>query len=199
MSHREAPATRRSRIVKQPGRAISETSAIVEILALGLVAHVGFTVDAQPYVIPMSYHFDPNESSRLYLHGARDSRLITHLATGAPVCVTVTLLDGLVFSRSAMHHSVNYRSVVMFGRAAPAGDRDTWRAVMEATIARYHPGRVAGRDYEPIPDRHLDATGFVAIAIEEWSAKARTGGPNGPRDADAEASGTAGVVPLSVR
>lgn len=180
-------------------RAHAEREVPVEasaILAAGLVAHVGFTVEAQPYVIPMTYHFDPSVPTRLYLHGGHNGRLMQHLATGAPVCVTVTLLDGLVYSRTALYHSVNYRSVVCFGRAAPEPDASEQAALLEAMIARYFPGRTAGRDYERAPEAHLEATAFVVLEIEELSAKARRGGPKGPRDADPIAWGTAGVVPL---
>jgi nitroimidazol reductase NimA-like FMN-containing flavoprotein (pyridoxamine 5'-phosphate oxidase superfamily) len=167
------------------------------ILAAGLVAHVGFEAEGQPYVIPMTYHYDPAEPRHLYLHGAHMSRLMAHLATGAPVCVTVTLADGLVYSRTALYHSVNYRSVVCFGRAGDTPDQGRQRALLDAMIGRYFPGRTPGRDYEPAPDAHLEATAFVAIEVEEWSAKARRGGPKGPRDSDPLSPGTAGVVPLS--
>jgi len=165
------------------------------ILAEGLVAHVAVVMGGQPYVMPMSYHFDPAQPSCVYLHGGHHSRLMRHLATRAPVCIEVTLVDGLVYSRTALYHSVNYRSVVVFGRAAatpPA--EDVQRALLHDMVARYHPGRTAGRDYEAIPDAHLAATSFIAIAIEEWSAKARRGGPTGPRDADPTAPGSAGVI-----
>jgi hypothetical protein len=168
------------------------------ILAAGCIAHVGFAVEGQPYVIPMTYQFDPAEPGRLYLHGGHHSRLMQHLATGAPVCVTVTMVDGLVYSRTALYHSVNYRSVVCFARAVADPDPEIQGRVLEAMIARYFPGRTAGRDYEPASAAHLEATAFIALEIEEWSAKARRGGPKGPRDADPISWGTAGVVPLSV-
>jgi nitroimidazol reductase NimA-like FMN-containing flavoprotein (pyridoxamine 5'-phosphate oxidase superfamily) len=111
--------------------------------------------------------------------------------------VTVTLVDGLVYSRTALYHSVNYRSVVCFVRAAPQPDLAARERVLEAMIARYFPGRTAGRDYEAATRPHLEATAFVALDIEEWSAKARRGGPKGPRDADPIAWGTAGMVAFS--
>lgn len=166
------------------------------ILAAGHVAHVGFQVDGQPYVIPMTYQFDPAEPRWVYLHGAHHSRLMEHVAGGGPVCITVTMVDGLVYSRSALFHSVNYRSVVCFARAGAAPDEATRARVLEAMITRYFPGRMAGRDYEAAPQEHLDATAFVALEIEEWSAKARRGGPKGPRDSDPAAWGSAGVIPL---
>jgi nitroimidazol reductase NimA-like FMN-containing flavoprotein (pyridoxamine 5'-phosphate oxidase superfamily) len=157
------------------------------------VAHVGFEMEGQPYVIPMAYHYDPAEPRRIHLHATQGGRMIGHLESGAPVCVTVTILDGLVYSRTAKYHSMNYRSVVCFARAAAdGGDR---AAVLEAMVGRYFPGRVPGRDYEPAPRAHLEATGFVTLDIEEWSAKTRTGGPGGPRDQEQDAPGSAGVIP----
>lgn len=164
------------------------------ILSEGLVAHVAFAMDGQPYVMPMSYHFDPARPARLYLHGGHRSRLVRHLATRAPVCIEVTLVDGLVYSRTALYHSVNYRSVVVFGRAAPPPSAEAQRTLLHEMVARYHPGRTVGRDYEAIPDAHLAATAFIEIAIEEWSAKARRDGPAGPSDADPAARGSAGVI-----
>jgi nitroimidazol reductase NimA-like FMN-containing flavoprotein (pyridoxamine 5'-phosphate oxidase superfamily) len=186
----------RATVRAHPDREVNQEAAA--ILAAGYVAHVGFAAEGQPYVIPMTYQFDAGEPGRLYLHGAHHSRLMAHLAAGAPVCVTVTLVDGLVYSRTALYHSVNYRSVVCFGRAAAAPDAGTAARVLEAMIARYFPGRTAGRDYEAPPPAHLEATAFIALEVEEWSAKARRGGPKGPRDADPIAWGTAGVVSLSV-
>ena len=165
------------------------------ILAEGLVAHVAVVMGGQPYVMPMSYHFDPARPSCVYLHGGHHSRLVRHLATRAPVCIEVTLVDGLVYSRTALYHSVNYRSVVVFGRAAATPPpEEVQRELLHDMVARYHPGRTAGRDYEAVPDAHLAATAFIAIAIEEWSAKARRGGPTGPREADPTAPGSAGVI-----
>lgn len=184
----------RTRIRNHPERSVpGESDAI---LAAGLVAHVGFVQEGQPIVIPMTYQYDSAEPERLYLHGGHPSRLLAHLATGAPVSVTVTLVDGLVFSKTALYHSVNYRSVVCFARAAETPAPARRREILEAMIARCYPGRTAGADYASIPDAHLDATAFVALRIEERSAKARRGGPKGPGDADAAVPGTAGVLPL---
>ena len=175
------------------------TDEAPRILASGLVAHVGFVERGEPVVIPMTYHADPAEPRRLYLHGGTSGRLMTHLASGAPVCVAVTLVDGLVYSRTALHHSVNYRSVVLFGRAArQQPDAAAQRRILEAMIGRYFPGRTAGVDYESIPDAHLRATALVAVDVEEWSAKTRTGGPNGPSDLDPSRPGNAGVTAASL-
>jgi nitroimidazol reductase NimA-like FMN-containing flavoprotein (pyridoxamine 5'-phosphate oxidase superfamily) len=185
----------RSRIRIHPERSRPEEAH--DILAAGLVAHVGFVDGGQPFVIPMTYQFDPARPEHLYLHGAHHSRLMQHLATGAPICVTVTMVDGLVYSKTALFHSLNYRSVVVFGRAGEEPPRPERRRLLEGMVGRYWPGRTAGCDYDPIPDDHLDPTAFVAIRIEELSAKVRRGGPKGPRDGDPAAPGTAGVTQLA--
>lgn len=186
----------RATVRVHPDRAAPDEAP--DFLAAGHVAHVGFEMDGQPYVIPMTYHYDPATPRSLYLHGGHHSRLMAHLAGGAPVCVTVTVVDGLVYSRSALFHSVNYRSVVCFCRAGAVPAPEERRRILEGMIGRYFPGRVSGRDYEAVPDAHLDATAFVALEIEEWSAKVRRGGPKGPRDADPIAWGSAGVISTSV-
>ena len=186
----------RATIRRHPERAVLDPEIIAELLAKGLVAHVGIVEHGQPYVIPMAYHFDPSRDRELYLHGGHPGRLLKHLTSGAPVCVEVVLIDGLVFSRTAQYHSVNYRSVTVFGRGRRVVDLERQRTIMQGMIARYHPDRTAGRDYETIPDADLKATAFVAIEIDEWSAKVRTGGPKGPLDDDPAAPGTAGVAPM---
>jgi len=183
-----------TRIRVHPERSVPEEA--LEILVAGLVAHVGIVEDGQPVVIPMTYQFDPAEPDVLYLHGGPSSRLLSHLATGAPVCVTVTLLDGLVYSKTALYHSVNYRSVVCFGRGAPTPAPERAREILHAMVLRCFPDRVIGRDFAPIPDTHLDATALVPLRIDAMSAKARRGGPKGPGDNDPTKPGTAGVIPL---
>jgi nitroimidazol reductase NimA-like FMN-containing flavoprotein (pyridoxamine 5'-phosphate oxidase superfamily) len=184
--------TDRATIRVHPERAVPND--VDAILDAGHVAHVGFVDDGQPVVIPMTYHVEPEDRSTLYLHGGHHGRLMQHLATGAPICVTVTLVDGLVYSKTALYHSVNYRTVVCFGRSVAPTDMTTQARVLERLIARYFPGRTPGRDYAPSPPAHLEATAFVAIHIEEASAKARRGGPKGPGDDDPSVPGTAGVV-----
>jgi uncharacterized protein len=187
-----AASSSRTRIRMHAERAApDELSAI---LSSGLVAHLAIADDDGPVVIPMTYHYEPGEPATIYVHGGHHSRLMQHVASGKLVCVTVTMVDGLVYSRTALYHSVNYRSAVCFGTARVVGDRDEQRRASEGLIARYFPERLAGRDYDPIPDAHLDATSFVAITIAEASAKVRRGGPKGPRDNDPSAPGTAGVV-----
>jgi hypothetical protein len=178
-----------------PERTVPHEAAA--ILAEGRIAHVAFVVEEQPHVIPMTYQYDAATPHHIYLHGAHHSRLMQHLASGAPVCIEVTLVDGLVYSRTALYHSVNYRSVVAFARAAgDAGGVEQQRTLLQAMIGRFFPGRTAGLDYDVTPDAHLTATAFVALEVEAWSAKARRGGPKGPRDDDPGAPGSAGVVEL---
>jgi nitroimidazol reductase NimA-like FMN-containing flavoprotein (pyridoxamine 5'-phosphate oxidase superfamily) len=186
--------SQRTRIRRHPERAVPDEAAA--ILGAGQVAHVGFVQDGSPFVIPHLYHYDPARPDRLYLHGARAGRAMRLLAAGTPVCVEVTLLDGLVFSRAAQSHSANYRSVVVFGHARAVGDEATKRAVFDAMTQRYFPGRQLGRDYAAVASDYLATTSVVEVQIEEWSAKARRGGPLGPLDADPDAPGSAGVVDL---
>ena len=166
-------------------------------LQAGIVAHVGIADAEGPVVIPMTYAYDPATPGELYLHGAHHSRLMDAIASGERVCVTVTMVDAIILSKTALNHSVNYRSVVCFCRAAavqPGQDRQ--RALLEQMIGRYSEGRSVGVDYAEIPVKHLETTAFVALAIEAMSAKTRTGGPKGPGDDDPTVPGTAGVVEL---
>ena len=192
MSEQEANWTT---VVRQhPERAVPERAQ--EFLAQGQVAHVGFEQEGRPYVIPMLYQYSIKTPERLYLHSGFTSRTLQRLAEGIPVCVTVTMLDGLVYSRDAKYHSANYRSVMCFGHGRIFEDEQEKRAMFEAMTTRYFPGRTAGRDYTPAPSSHLATTAVVEVIIEEISAKMREGGPKGPQDAQDDAPGTRGVVNL---
>lgn len=183
-------------IIRQhPERAVPEQA--LEILAAGQVAHVGFLAGGRPCVIPMSYHYDPAIPDRLYLHGSHSSRALQRVASGDPVSVCVTTLEELVYSRTALYHSMNYHSVVCSGRGRLLDNAAAKDRVLRSMIARYFPGRTAGVHYDAPPAEHLANTALVEITIEEWSAKARTGGPKGPRDGDPDARGTAGVRSVS--
>jgi len=181
-----------SRLRRHPERGVPHEFAA--IMAAGSVVHVGFCISGQPHVIPVGYHYDAAAPDVVYLHGSRESRLLLHLATGAPASLCVTLLDGLVYSRQALTHSMNYRSAVCFGTASAVDDLAVKRCVFEAMTLRYFTGRTAGFDYEPATDAQLAATLVVALAIDERSAKMRTGGPKGPTDGDPDAFGTCGVA-----
>jgi uncharacterized protein len=170
-------------------------SELEAILLAGIVAHVGLVDQRGPVVIPMIYHYAVGDPRKLYLHGAPHSSLIQAASTGAPMCATITLVDGLVYSRTALYHSVNYRSAVCFGRGTVASDEER-RSMLDAIIPRYFPGRAAGRDYDPMPNAHAQATVVIAMTIEAATAKVRRGGPKGPHDSDPTARGTAGVLEL---
>lgn len=188
------PPSDRTKLRMHRERSVPALAA--QFLREGIVAHVGIADAEGPVVLPMTYHFD-EEANQLYLHGAHHSRLMQAVATGAPVCVTVTMVDGLVYSKTALDHSVNYRSVVAFCRAAAVQpDAERERALLQAMIARYWEGRTVGKDYGVIPDKHIQTTSLVALDIEGISAKQRTGGPNGPGDDDPAVPGTAGVTEL---
>ena len=189
-----AESTWTTGIHQHPERAVPDRAQ--EFLAAGYVAHVGFEQEGRPYVIPMLYQYSLNRPDTLYVHGGLTSRMIQHLASGVPVCATVTELDGLVYSRDARYHSANYRCVMCFGRGRLLEDDQLKQAVFLAMTSRYFPGRTAGRDYAIAPKSHLDATPVIAIVIEQMSAKMREGGPKGPRDAKVDAPGTCGVVEL---
>ena len=182
----------RTRVKNHPERSVPEEAA--EILSSGMVAHVGFIEDGLPYVIPLTYHYDSDNPDRMYLHGSIRSRAMEVLASGAPVCVTVTMSDGLVYSRKAMNHSMNYRSVVLFGTAREVTDHDEKFALFDQMVQRYFPDRLLERDYNPPPASDLGVTSLVEVQIEEWSAKARRGGPTGPDDDKPDAAGSAGYT-----
>ena len=179
---------------QHPERAVPDRAQ--EFLAQGYVAHVGFEQDGRPYVIPMLYHYAVDHPDRLYLHGGVSSRLLKQLASGAPVCVTVTQLDGLVYSRDAKYHSANYRCVMCFGRGRLLEDGAEKRAMFEAMTSRYIPGRIAGRDYTTASAMQLATTTVIEVLIEELTAKMREGGPRGPNDDADHAFGTRGVIDL---
>jgi nitroimidazol reductase NimA-like FMN-containing flavoprotein (pyridoxamine 5'-phosphate oxidase superfamily) len=185
----------RARLVMHRERSVPDQAA--QFLREGLIAHVGIADAEGPVVIPMTYHFDTETPSTLYLHGAHHSRLMQAVASGERVCVTVTITDGLVYSKTALNHSANYRSVVAFCRAAAVQPSiEQSRRLLQAMIARYWNGRTVGVDYAVIPEKHLETTAMVALDIEAVSAKQRVGGPNGPGDDDPAVPGTAGVTEL---
>ncbi len=186
--------TERTRIRNHPERAVPEETA--EILSQGLVAHLGFIEDGVPFVIPFIYHYDADTPDLIYLYGSVRSRALQCLADGAPVCITVTLTDGLVYSRKAMNHSVNYRSVALFGAAREVTDEREKFDLFDRMVQRYFPGRVVGHDYNAPPPADLGVTALVEVKIEERNAKARRGNPTGPDDDKPDAMGSSGVIDL---
>jgi nitroimidazol reductase NimA-like FMN-containing flavoprotein (pyridoxamine 5'-phosphate oxidase superfamily) len=163
------------------------------ILDEGVLAHVGLVQDGGPVVIPMLYARD---GDRLLLHGSPASRLLRTGGKGVELCVTVTLVDGLVLARSAFHHSMNYRSVVVFGPATPILDPNERRAALDTLVEHIVPGRTA--DARPPNDLELRGTTVLALPLDEWSVKVRAGGPiDDPEDLDLPI--WAGVVPFAPR
>src|SRR4051812_29612045 len=168
---REAPSDR-TRIRRLPQRGVYDRQTIHAILDEAMVCHVGLLHAEQPIVIP-TIHWRLGEE--LFVHGSAASRMLEHGAEGAPLCVTVTLVDGLVFARSAFHHSMNYRSVVILGRARCVSDREEKLSVLTALVNRFAPGRA--ERVRPPSEQELKATLVLALPIAEASAKVRTGGP----------------------
>lgn len=164
--------TPRTTIHRKPARGSYDHAVIYQILDEGLVAHVGFVVDDQPYVIPMSYGRLGDE---LVLHGAAANRMLKHGSQGVPLCATVTIVDGLVLAHSWRHHSMNYRSVVVLGKARELTQRDEKLAALRAVLEHGLPGR--GTEARPPNDQELAATRVIVLPIEEASAKQRSGGP----------------------
>ena len=186
--------TERTRIRNHPERAVPDETE--QILADGIVGHVGFVEGGMPYVIPFSYHYDRRQRNVIHLHGSIRSRAMRLFASGVSVCVTVTLTDGLVYSRKAMNHSMNYRSAVVFGTAREVSDVSKKARIFDAMVQRYFPGRTLGYDYSPPSSADLAVTTVIEIQIDEWSGKARRRGPTGPDDRNVDAPGSAGVIEL---
>jgi uncharacterized protein len=183
--------TDRSQLRRLPKRGSHDLNTIHEILDAGFLAHVGFNVNGQPFVIPTLFG---RAAEKLYLHGSAASRMLRELSTGVPACVTVTLVDGLVLARSAFHHSMNYRSVVAFGIARsiedPAHKAEALRVISDHLIA----GR--WEDVRAPYEQELKATSVLEFTIEEASAKSRTGPPVDDEE-DYALSMWAGVLPLT--
>jgi len=175
---------------RHPERGHYDRETIDSILDEAIVAHVGFVRDGQPYVIPMAF---VRVDDDLFLHGSAGSRLLRTLRDGAPVAVTVTLLDGLVLARSVFNSSMNYRSVVVLGVATEISDLEAKREAMRRYTERLMPGRWG--EVRTPTDKELRTTTVVALPLDEASAKVRTGPPiDEPEDADAPV--WAGVLPL---
>ncbi|MDT5271054.1 MAG: uncharacterized protein QOH49_3240 [Acidobacteriota bacterium] len=184
--------TARTTLKRLPKRGSFERETVYGILDEGFVCHVGFVVEGQPVVIPTAYG---RVGDVLYIHGARASRMQKALAAGADVCITVTLVDGLVLARSAFHHSMNYRSVVVFGRAHVVESEEEKNAALEAFTEHVMPGRWA--DVRWPNAQELAATTVLAIQLSEASAKIRTGPPIDDEE-DYALAVWAGVLPLGV-
>ena len=186
-------STARTRVVREPQRAVYDREAVYQILDEAFLCHVGFAVDGQPFVIPTSYG---RKDATLYIHGSAASRMLKQMKDGVPVCVTVTLLDGLVLARSVFNHSMNYRSVVILGKAMLVDDADEKLAALRALSEHILPGR--WDDSRRPNERELKQTSVLRVPIEEFSAKVRTGPPIDDEE-DYAFPTWAGVIPLEMK
>jgi len=190
--HEELRQTARTKVKRLPKRGKFDRATIYSILDEAFVCHVGFAVDGQPFVIPTAYG---RQGDTLYIHGSAASRMMRNLAEGIAVCVTVTLADGLVLARSAFHHSINYRSVVIFGKAEKIEDPDEKNEALRLFTEHLVPGR--WDEVREPTELELKATTVLRLPIEEASAKVRTGGPVDDEE-DYALDIWAGVLPLEV-
>lgn len=185
--------TNRTRIKRLPKRAALDRETVYKILDEGFVCHVGFAIDGQPFVIPTLY---ARSNDELIIHGSSASRMLRNLAQGVDVCVTVTLIDGLVLARSAFHHSMNYRSVVVFGKASLIEDEAEKYEASRIFTEHIAPHR--WQEIRPPNELELKATSILRLPIEEASAKIRSGDPVDD-DKDYALNVWAGVVPLKLK
>ena len=186
------PQTERSKLKRLPKRGAYDRETIYRILDEGFVCHVGFEVEGQPFVIPTGY---ARIDDRLYIHGSQLSRMLRTLSGGIDVCVAVTLVDGLVLARSAFHHSINYRSVVIFGNATLVDDRAAKLAALFAFSEHVIRGR--WNDVREPSEEELKATAVLSLSLDEASAKVRTGPPADDEE-DYALDVWAGVIPLKL-
>lgn len=191
MSSSSAP-TPRTRVVREPQRAVYDRDVVNRILDEGFLCHVGFVVDGQPFVIPTSYG---RHEDVLYIHGSAASRMLRNVSGGIPLCVTVTLLDGLVLARSIFNHSMNYRSVVVLGTGTAIEDPKEKLAALRLLSEHIVPGR--WEEARQPNEKELKATTVIRVPIREFSAKVREG-PVIDDEEDYAFPVWAGVLPLNV-
>jgi nitroimidazol reductase NimA-like FMN-containing flavoprotein (pyridoxamine 5'-phosphate oxidase superfamily) len=192
MSQTQMP-TPRTRVIREAERGVYDRETAYRILDEGFLCHVGFVADGQPFVIPTSYG---RKADRLYIHGSAASRMLRQMKEGVAVCVTVTLLDGLVLARSVFNHSMNYRSVVILGKATPVDDPSEKLEALRLLSEHIIPGR--WDDARQPNERELKATSVLRVPIEEFSSKVRQGPPIDDGE-DYSFPTWAGVVPLEMK
>ena len=186
------PKTQRTMLKRLPKRGVYDRQLVYGILDEGFICHVGFAMASQQFVIPTGY---ARVDDALFIHGSQVSRMLRVLSSGIDVCVTVTLVDGLVLARSAFHHSVNYRSVVIFGHAVKVEEREAKLAALFAFSEQVIPGR--WNDVRQPTEQELKATTVLCLPLVEVSAKVRTGPPIDDEE-DYALNFWAGVVPLKL-
>ena len=185
--------TSRTQLTRLPKRGSHDTATIYPILDEGLVCHVSYTLNGQPFMIPIAYC---RLGDVVYIHGSVGSHFLRELAKGIDVCLAVTLIDGLVLARSAFHHSVNYRSVILFGKTQLVTDETEAWDVLKQVTEHLIPGR--WDDTRQPNASEMKKTMVLAIPIDEASAKVRTGNVNDDPE-DAELPYWAGVIPLAIQ
>lgn len=181
-----------TRLRRLPERGSHDFDLACAIIDAARVCHVGFSIDGQPYVVPMALG---RRGSDLLIHGSVVSRLLTSLADGLPCCVTVTHLDGLVLARSSFHSSMNYRSVMVFGNAVAIENIDEKSAALNTLVEHLAPGRLA--DLRASTRKELNATTILKLPVENFSIKSRNAPPDEPAN-DAKIPIWAGVIPLAL-
>lgn len=186
------PPTERTRVRREPERGVYDRATIDAILDEGLVCHLGFVHESQPFVIPTLYG---RIGDQVYVHGSSASRTLRTLDAGVDACLTVTLVDGIVLARSIFNHSINYRSVIVLGRATAVREPDEKVRALEAFSERLLPGRWA--DVRPPTELELKATAILRLPLDEASAKVRVGPPKDD-ESDLEWPVWAGVIPLAL-
>jgi nitroimidazol reductase NimA-like FMN-containing flavoprotein (pyridoxamine 5'-phosphate oxidase superfamily) len=191
MSQPNAPSPR-TRVIREPERGVYDRETAYKILDEGFICHVGFVADGQPFVIPTAYG---RSGDSLYIHGSAASRMLRKLNEGISVCVTVTLLDGLVLARSLFNHSMNYRSVVILGSARLVDDPEEKLTALRILSDHIIPGR--WQDARQPNERELKATSVLRLPIEEFSCKVRSGPPIDDEE-DYAFPTWAGVLPLEM-
>ena len=186
------PQTERTTLKRLPKRGVYNRELVYQILDEGFICHVGFAVEGQPFVLPPGY---TRVDEQLFIHGSQLSRMLRTVSSGIDVCVTVTLVDGLVLARSAFHHSINYRSVVVFGRATMVEEGAAKLAALFAFSEHAIPGR--WNDVREPTEQELKATTVLSLPLAEVSAKVRTGPPLDD-EGDYALNVWAGVLPLKI-
>ena len=181
------------KLSRLPERGSNDFDLACAILDEAKICHVGFTLEEQPYVVPMALG---RAGSKLLLHGSVVSRLVKNLAGGFPCCVTVTHLDGMVLARSAFHSSMNYRSLMVFGQAVAVSEPEEKTRGLDALVDHLVPGRSA--ELRPSTLKELNATTLLALPIETFSIKTRSGPPNDAAS-DLDTAVWAGVIPMEIR
>ncbi len=184
--------TEKSKIKRLPKRAVYDFKKISKILDDSFVCHIGFSINDQPFVIPTCYGRKEDE---IFFHGSKGSRMLEHIKTGVEICITITLLDGIVLSRSAFHHSINYRSVVLFGNAKELTNPKEKTKALKIITEHIIPGR--WKDVRKPNEKELNATSVFSLKINEASAKVREGGPVDDKK-DMDLNVWAGVLPLKI-